>query len=372
MTLTDILDSMPSIVVNRFSNNSNKFWISALGDILCDLDNLCCGPWNTTSAMVVPMSSGYFKRPKSIVKFEGYELTSTNEVYRDKKFIKELDKRGFFLNDEINRFASYGSMNVLVSSSDENTVTIHSIKSMLADGVVMSVTPGYTDELDFKNGNALHYVIKITNTDLVKINGALDGRKLQPTSGRFESIYAHIVSSSFLSSTDAYEMWDVFVDSEFGRFNYGVDTFTIETIIESPFGSGIMGVESDEDYSEIMVGSSSQFPATFDRIKPGRVFSPKYGRLIKSNLKVIGPSATYKPSSLTENLDVPDEWDHLIRLGLLWKAECQDGISSQDARTAKMLYSESTREYISKLADVKGDCFVPELKGATLTFGEFL
>ena len=76
---------------------------------------------------------------------------------------------------------------------------------------------------------------------------------------------------------------------------------------------GSYAVISGQDYSELEITETSQFPGIFDRHKPGRIFSTTPSTLFTSNVIASGYVKTPKPSSLSDNLLIPPEWATSIK-----------------------------------------------------------
>ena len=133
---------------------------------------------------------------------------------------------------------------------------------------------------------------------------------------------------------------------------------------------GMASIISGDDYSDIIVSNDSFLPGGFIPMRPSRVFSAKPGTYFVSNVIINGYIKTHKPSSLSDNLMLPSEWDHLVQAGLRWKAEVDMSPASSDAIVCGKMYNNAVKEYRSKMTMGQGKIHPSTFQGATIRTGD--
>ena len=82
-----------------------------------------------------------------------------------------------------------------------------------------------------------------------------------------------------------------------------------------------------------------------ERREPGRAFDTQTGWLVRSNLVVEGYRSLARPSTLTEELDLPEGSEVLLASFLRMKAEQDMEIGSRDALAAKQEWDAALSRY---------------------------
>ena len=177
-----------------------------------------------------------------------------------------------------------------------------------------------------------------------------------------------VISTSFNLDYIAGHAFDlVYADDPCVYSSQGVSS---KLISFSKKTGGIGAIMSGDDYSDIIITDDSILPCGFVPIMPSRVFSRKPGTIFVSNVIVNGYIKTHKPSSLTDNLMLPSEWDHLIQAGLRWKAEVDMSPASSDAIVCGKMYNNAVKEYRSKMTMGQGKIHPSTFQGATIRTGD--
>ena len=364
MTLSDILSGLPGTIVSRFSASNNAFWIAKCSDILSDLDNECPGPWMIEDVKCLPMASGFFRTPPSMTKIKDVKVVDSfgRIVSEGACSIKRINSLGFDLVDKFSAMVSTSQFSVSSSGITEEKIQLGVVGT---SGIVGDILEGQDNLL------------------WVWVDENVSPLTSDPFGGKYLTIYRkdgsnscfQINMSSYVPSLDNPEngkqCWYLtFAQGTALLATVGDNVVITDSIPSESVVPGSYAVISGQDYSELEITETSQFPGIFDRHKPGRIFSTTPSTLFTSNVIASGYVKTPKPSSLSDNLLIPPEWDHLMQAGLRWKAELDMSPASNDAIMCGKLYSAAQKEYRTKLSMGQGNVHKNFFQGPNLRMGD--
>ena len=357
MTLNDILAGLPGTIVNRFSASNSAFWIAKCSDILSDLDTLCPGPWMIDEVHALPMASGFIKKPLCMSRIKDVRIQLDDKHFiGSKECVKSFNDLGVELNKCATPEVISSSQDVYVSATDDESV-------LISAGDEYATFSGATREQESLEERKVSITTSSPVTD-----GFYNGAAKITRTGSIGSVKTTVISSTYLGQeSDTAQLWRI-VENPGYLANISYATFTITPVMQ--LMSGNLSISSNEDYSDIIVPNLSHTPLALPRFKPGRIFARKQGTLFSSNVLVLGYMKTPKPMTLSDELMLPSEWDHLIQAGLRWKAEVDISPASSDAIVCGKMYNNAVKEYRSKMTMGQGRIHPSTFQGATIHTGD--
>ena len=360
MNLNDCINRLPLILRGRFSSSNNASWLSWAADCMAQIERVSSGPGMLRTVQAKQLSSGFIPKPKS--------LFTINNAWLDGEPVQEVkfkDSRGFPM--------TYGSVkweshSVSIEATDEFTASV-SVKDSASEGSIPEPL-------------VVTVIYAISNTKKVSI---------VPESGSFPSGVSSLAGASlWINGSQVVITWNSNPsDTSNGSCIADVDvappnvTDLAGQILEWYPSGALDGCEVYANGELVQIASSSwDRPVTSpvgwsnarlftcDRAAPGRSWAGFLdGELIKSNLTVEGYRSLARPTSMTEELDLPPGSEGLVSAYLRWAAENDQDISSSEAAVARKAFEMALRQYAIDQSRTEGTSrvsfyqFTPSLTG---------
>ena len=332
MNINDAISRLPIMLRGRFAASNNATWIAWACDAITQIERVCAGPGQLLKCQAWQMASGFVPKPSPI-----WSITNAWLDGEPVPGLQEKERRGFAMESmatcerhAVQAIATeYGCEVIFDDLPTTGTVPAHrTIKLLSFDGV------GKTGSFQLESGSE----IPIETDSLVGWVVVLNG----------ESLHIKESSQTFAITTVKFsELSDQTISGHLS----GVDLLGVEDDAldgcEVHIGHDLVTLQSSSWQAPISTrgGWTVMLDFQCDRAQPGRAFSLASGYLVKSNLIVEGYRSLARPTTLTEELDLPEGSEVLLASYLRMRAEQDMEIGSRDALAAKQEWSSALARY---------------------------
>lgn len=348
MNLNDVLAILPQTIRGRFSASNGERWLGWADLCIAKMERIQAGPHRIRRVQATQLASGFVPTPKPLVQITAAwlddEPVTTLVEKNDKGFwmakgAVDFEKLPVSLACATEEGASVSFTNAPTSGSIEGFRVVKILE--FSDAVV---TAGWAT-LELTSGEAL----PADPTDMVNYPLWINGELLHISEASYGvgNVFQFKVTESsaqVISNLDGQVLGGCPADSLAGaevhcdRDLVGLSTSAWSIPASTPGG-----------YTDAQLFAC-------ERDIPGRVWSSyRAGTLVKSNLVVEGYRSLARPSTMEEELDVPETSKELIAAFLRWKAEADMEPGGQEARSQEALYTQLLHDYTVDQSRTDGD-----------------
>ena len=360
MNLNDCINRLPLILRGRFSSSSNASWLAWASDCMAQIERVSSGPGMLRTVQAKQLSSGFIPKPKSLATINNAWLDG--EPVLDVKF---KDSRGFPMTVGVVKWESHS---VSIEATDEFTASV-SVKDSASEGSIpepLIVTVIYAIS-STKKVNIVPDSGSLPSglNSLVGASLWIDGNQVVITwnSNPSDTSDGSCIADVDVAPPDVTGLSGQILEWYPSGALDGCDIFANGELVN-------ISASAWERPASTPVGWSDARLFTCDRAAPGRSWVGFLdGELVKSNLTVEGYRALARPTSLTEELDLPPGSEGLVASYLRWAAENDQDISSSEAAAARRSFETALRQYAIDQSRTEGTSrvnsyqFTPTLTG---------
>ena len=356
MNLNDIMPLLPLSIRGRFSSQDNAWWIKQAGSCIKRMEKLPVGPGRVRKVMAYQMTSGFIPKPPCLSTINYAWLDGVPVVS-----VKDKDDRGFPMDKGTVDFTKF-DVTVQACSDERVTTTINSVP-----------VPG--DAMGFNTATVASFDAAAKEAYISDWTGAYgtEDNSLADLQIWIRGEY-FVITSSIYGSTGQDKYYHIFLNNTSTLPN------PTEHLTLQPMGpaktDSLAGFELFSGIDHIEAAAShtlrlgyAEFPSfTLERGAPGRLISGRpEGYLLKSNLLVEGYRKLALPTSMTDELDVPDGAEDLIASFLRARAESDMDPDSSVAIKCNQDFETNLRRYAVEQSETQGDS-MPQDFNMTPTF----
>lgn len=335
MNITNILNRLPVTLRGRFASSNNQWWIDVVCDAISEIERISVGPGQIRQAQAFQLKSGFIPLPKVLHQISG--------AWLDGKELKlvEKDNRGFQLERDSVTF-------------EKHEATVEA-PSDIQSSISFSNPPAFGDALP--SGRVVEASIDASGEGLLTL---ISGDPFVQGSDNLlgfpiwfgESLFH--VKWSLVSGSDPkvasvrLHLYDDVPRSERAVFG----GFTEDCLDGAEVHCGndqiVLSSSSWSVPKQAISGWTSPLYFTCERAHPGRTWiSSRPCYILKSNLVLEGYRALARPSTITEELDLPGGTEKLLEAYLLWKANDDMERGGRDAKSAEADFEKQLHKYVS-------------------------
>lgn len=345
MNLNEVIQRIPTVIRGRFAGNANAAWIMWAGDTISRINGKCPGLGRVRTAPLRLMKSGFIRNPSY--------LTQIGNVYVDGQEVAFSQQNGglWLDGDDLTEKG-------LTVSCSEYPATAENV-----------FNPGESGDLALDvslDAASADFPTTITGSfNYALVNGTDDQwviNNIAGMAGTDAEIATDLVGRAWVSGDYLYRivtasvmspgLWLVTFDSQPPQASPPSDQ-PITGLADDAFAG--WSFSADADFFDV-AASTWKRPANGDSFttdlrcsvdfkEPTRPFTTASGVMFKSNVTAKGYEVIKRPISMTEQLDLTDEYADLLALGMRMKAELDMAPASADAGAATALFEQALRRY---------------------------
>lgn len=342
MNLNDAISRLPQLLKGRFAGNNNAFWINSAADAIAEIERCSCGPGNIRTNMALQMDGGFIPRPSTL-----FDVKNVKVAGQRIAFTKDME--GVYMDQEdmalkvVEVEQKQSPCSVVVDSSRTSCIVV--LNEAVQDGAPFEIMRKVS--INSFNGTSKAFDLTLTEgAALPTGSGTLVGWLLFINGEEFR-----IATSPTCDGTSAI--------GTVNRTSGQIITGPIENQLLAGMESNALAgaeIQSGSDLVQIVssvwnppqstpAGWSNVLSWTCQLARPVRVFSNNYATIMLSNITIEGYRTFARPTSLTEELDIPKGSETLLAAYLRWKAEADADLASAETKTAEFAFREGLERY---------------------------
>lgn len=348
MNLNDVLALLPISIRGRFSSQDNAWWIRQAAACIQRIERIPVGPNRIRKAMGYQMSSGFVPKPKCLATINDAWLSGVRVTG-----LVDKDDRGFQMEKGA---VTWERRQVIISCDEEDSATL------------VFHTPAESGKMPFPIQVTALYVNSTASTaKIVSESGSLPAGSDSMIGA---SLYVNGNKMVITGNTDPENGINPPLSSTLDLESAEIDVTDVtgQTLWYFQEDS-IADTEVHVDNEQIVIAASSwnvptlgqqgwPEPQSFtcERAHPGRV-RPGFrdGWIIKSNLILEGYRALARPTSMTDELDLPDGSEDLVASYLRWRGESDMDPDSATALKCEKDFEANLQKYSVDQSQTNGE-----------------
>lgn len=340
MNLNDAISRLPQLLKGRFAGNNNAFWINSAADAIAEIERCSCGPGNIRTNMALQMDGGFIPRPSTL-----FDVKNVKVAGQRIAFTKDMD--GIYLDSEDMALkgveVEQKQASCIVSSAGTTC------KVYLDEDLIEGSDFEPMRQVRVNTFNGTDKVYNITLTSGSELPASVDGMKgwLLIINGEQLRIATSQCPDGKTATGSVFEASSQIITGAIeNQALAGIESNALAGA-EIHSGSDLVQIASSEWIAptSFVGGWTNILSWNGNLARPVRSFADKEATIMLSNITIEGYRAFARPTSLTEELDIPKGSETLLAAYLRWKAEADADLASAETKTAEFAFRDGLARY---------------------------